>query len=491
MNFDKFKDIDMPDIKVEPDFEYTAKLNKLPKSRNTGKVFTTLGTVAAAVAIVAAVTLWAIIGRGIRGAQKATVSIIPSSQTEIEITDTLKKEFKSISKQYGFQFLPVFEEQLAPSVLHTARYMYYLDIMLLIDEVDTEDLYGFENSFVSGATINEFAKNTFRCDVNARPELDYCVYTEYDMRDLILQSLVSYDTESGEQYFIAKLTDKKGVTYDIAYVGNSYAEPTYFVSVNRSDLIHYVYAEDKMLYAIIDHYKDVPALGEGKFAVYNTIKLSDELYACSIHTVGAPEDFNVRKYASRYWSEKPLFRYIETIYFDKDGEQFTMSENQNRVPPVLVEKPLENMLAPNTTMFEKYAYKYKLWALPVFEYGSLPDTQELVNYAYAMNPELFEGNQIDGLALSVFLWDHFKLEYNYGQELYTAQPTEYVKPTVTGDYGFRSVFDLYGGIYTYKLGDQTRHIAYYSSGDGETFYNIVSNTADFDFNSIIKEVGIY
>ena len=159
MKFDKFKSIDMPDIKVEPDFEYMNKVNKLPGERQKSTFFSALGTIAAAVLIVAAVTLWAIIGRGFRGAEKSTVTIIPSSQTEFEVTDELKSEFKKISRQNGFGFLPVFNEELAPSVLHTARYMYYLDVMLLIDEQDTEDLYGFDNSFVSGNTINEFAKN--------------------------------------------------------------------------------------------------------------------------------------------------------------------------------------------------------------------------------------------------------------------------------------------------------------------------------------------
>ena len=74
MNFDKFKDIDMPDVQVNPDFEYVNKLNKLPKEPQKSKVLSIIGTIAAAVVIVAAVSVWALIGRGIRGTDKPTVS---------------------------------------------------------------------------------------------------------------------------------------------------------------------------------------------------------------------------------------------------------------------------------------------------------------------------------------------------------------------------------------------------------------------------------
>ena len=81
MNFEKFKDIDMPDIKVNPDFKYLEKLNELPKQKRIGKVLSVMGTVAAAVLIVLAVGLWAIIGRGV---QMGMPSATTPSKTEIE-----------------------------------------------------------------------------------------------------------------------------------------------------------------------------------------------------------------------------------------------------------------------------------------------------------------------------------------------------------------------------------------------------------------------
>lgn len=66
MIFDKFKNIDMPDIDVEADMEYVEKLELIAKQKHKKPIFSVIGTVAASLVVVVCVAVWAIIGRGIR-----------------------------------------------------------------------------------------------------------------------------------------------------------------------------------------------------------------------------------------------------------------------------------------------------------------------------------------------------------------------------------------------------------------------------------------
>lgn len=75
MNLNKFRDIkpdekamkDLLDKISENDAEYIEKLQKLKyKKSNNGKIIQIVSAVAAAVVLVAAFSLWALLGRGIR-----------------------------------------------------------------------------------------------------------------------------------------------------------------------------------------------------------------------------------------------------------------------------------------------------------------------------------------------------------------------------------------------------------------------------------------
>ncbi len=486
MSIDKFKNLKPVKHKFNiDDTEYVNTLNTLPQREAGHSIWRVLGTVAAAVAIVTVVALWALIGRGLRGNVNNGAQIIPSSRTELEITDELKSQFKTTAKQYGFAFVPVFDEEQPPSVWDTIRYMFYLDVMLTIDyDEDTENLYGFENNFVSGKVVNDFGEKNFGCDIGATPTQKYCTYTEFETTPLTLTSLVSYDTTSGTQYYTVEFSDKNGKTYTLSYTGESHTEPKRFVSMNNNLKNYYNYAEDKMLYAIMDRYSDVPELKDGKLYVFNATKLSDTLYACSIRVVGQSPDFDIRNYAARYWAENFSSAYLNVIYFDKDGESFTVSDNQQRIPPLVMHTFVDQKEYSTefylTNQFNSFADKYKLWALPVFNEGEDPDTQALVNYAYLMAPELFTDRVITPQMLSDFVWEYFAIERDYSaQDGYSAQDVEYIKPQLVDNYNFRTEFDLDGGIYTYSVNGVPRTVIYYSDGNAGV-YCFVCNAENMD-----------
>lgn len=114
MNFDKFKKIDMPDVQVNPDLDYAKKLNDLPKTAQKGRALATLGTIAAAVVIVLAVSLWALIGRGIRGTADDPILQVPADES-VEITEQMQQDFETMFGKYSLHSFPTFERGTLPS----------------------------------------------------------------------------------------------------------------------------------------------------------------------------------------------------------------------------------------------------------------------------------------------------------------------------------------------------------------------------------------
>ena len=107
MNFDKFKRIDMPDVKVTADPIYIKKLDRLPDKRKSAAPV--LLTVSAAVLMLAVFGLWAIIGGAIRNQGEHTAdpphqsSTVAGSQGEDKPeADQLTEEAKSKLELFAF-----------------------------------------------------------------------------------------------------------------------------------------------------------------------------------------------------------------------------------------------------------------------------------------------------------------------------------------------------------------------------------------------------
>ena len=115
MSFDKFKKL-LPKNVPQPEDsdDYFKMLANLQEDKPKSKVIPIITTVAAAVAIVAVVSLWAIIGRGIRNE-----SVIPATSvdpysvelTQTAITDEMKNKISSVFiNEYFATFLPEFDK---------------------------------------------------------------------------------------------------------------------------------------------------------------------------------------------------------------------------------------------------------------------------------------------------------------------------------------------------------------------------------------------
>ncbi len=152
MNFDKFKNVLPQKIQLKSDdAEYLKHLDGLkePKHSNALRI---VGTIAAAVVIVLAVSLWALIGRGVRGAGEPIVSppategaqIIPESFKEYELTgELLYKIENAVLKPYNFTYIPLFNDKDPLSELKISEYYYILKPTAEINEF-AKDLFNFE-----------------------------------------------------------------------------------------------------------------------------------------------------------------------------------------------------------------------------------------------------------------------------------------------------------------------------------------------------------
>lgn len=85
MNFDSIKNTKPQKIEIENgDNDYAKYIGALPTHRNVGKAFTIIGTVAAALLIVIGVSVWAIIGSGVRGTPPEDTVVIPAADSATE-----------------------------------------------------------------------------------------------------------------------------------------------------------------------------------------------------------------------------------------------------------------------------------------------------------------------------------------------------------------------------------------------------------------------
>ncbi len=216
MNFDKFKKIDMPDIKVNPDLDYVKKLNNLAKEPKHSNALRIVGTIAAAVVIVLAVSLWALIGRGVRGTGNPTIeppategvgereqlSFFVESTKEYELTSKLIYDFKkAVLIPFKFTQIPLFNEDEPITAEKIKKYFYLVGGS---DEINAmaKKLFNFEGDLYSTVI------DTTDLDANA-PTPDY-----------IIQSIAEHTLSSGHR-IISIVYTMDGYQYTLDYIAKN------------------------------------------------------------------------------------------------------------------------------------------------------------------------------------------------------------------------------------------------------------------------------
>lgn len=155
MSFDKFKKL-MPKPVAQPEGtdDYFKELANLEENKPESRVVPIISTIAAAVAIVVLVSLWAIIGSGIR----KNAAIVPAEKyedTELykqELTPALDFEIWKFISENKLEYLPVFDAETPPVLEHLiyvceqTRNELCQDLVLTKQEFEsfTYDLLGYK-----------------------------------------------------------------------------------------------------------------------------------------------------------------------------------------------------------------------------------------------------------------------------------------------------------------------------------------------------------
>lgn len=222
MNFDKFKKVLPKNAQIDSkDTEYLQHLNGLKEPKQSN-IWAMVGTVAAAVAIVSVVALWALIGRGIRGTQVPHEQLLyPAGEVSVELTDDMQQKFDMMYHNSRLFALPIFKEGESISQKAFSDYVYYIETDAKSDWI------------ITASELNDLYFDTFG------QKSEFTSGINYDEPYTVNVSLVGQKLLSFTRSFLPEETQKITLTYGepdvsvttltyIAKVGSDF-EPEYFI----------------------------------------------------------------------------------------------------------------------------------------------------------------------------------------------------------------------------------------------------------------------
>lgn len=231
MNFDKFKEL-KPKSTLKPQGadDYFEKLSSLKPRPTYNRVLSVLGTVAAAVTIVVVVSVWALLGRGLK---QPDSNIVPgySVQTgtpelhQREMTDELYHKLLSF---YGSNKIYLLSEFDKDNPLTKEQ------ITKLCEEMSSELR---EDLVLSKKELSDFAYDMFRYDMEFDNDIEYdaffITYSSLAAVDFVSYS-VSDTFDDGTQ--LAQIEIQAYEHFEtVRFVQRGDLQLEYFVSVNIDD----------------------------------------------------------------------------------------------------------------------------------------------------------------------------------------------------------------------------------------------------------------
>ncbi len=232
MSFDKFKNI-KPKAVFQPEGTdgYFEALDSLEYDRPKNKTISIVLTVAAAVAIVLLVSLWAIVGRGIRQG----ADVVPGASydphtvtvTQVQISDELQRKISTVfSNDYFDIFLPEFDKDSPLSNEQLAEFCSWMISGRAEDNIITKeqmsdyvyDIFNIKTEFESDIQSNRMRLLT----------MDFATYHP-------IQYMVSEEFDDGTSVAVVALKSGSTVKY-IRFVQKGELELEYIVSVTKEEI---------------------------------------------------------------------------------------------------------------------------------------------------------------------------------------------------------------------------------------------------------------
>ncbi len=324
MNFDKFKQIDMPDVDVQPDPTYIKKLNSLPQKRKS--VAPVISTVCAAVVALVVFGLWVLVGNGIRADRVdkyLAEGALSATAQELDLGDVITPF------QFGLEYysvLPLFNAENPPSFVE----------LLLMESVLFESDGCTQQAL--DATAAMFGTTAVLPDDRAHfapasRETDN-KYT-YGVEIPIFVSALCYDMEDGQYKNYVVTYEYRKEQYMISYVAKKIHDRPiqYIANVPVDRELKKEYYDDKIYNAVRKAVFSDDNIKFAEFYIYNYDKVSDDLYCCSvgINSIAYKDENNIKPLLK---SEVTYGGTLRALFIEnKDGE-FIVSDNQERDVPI-------------------------------------------------------------------------------------------------------------------------------------------------------------
>lgn len=234
MSLDKFRSVKPKKAMLSTtDTEYLKALNTLPEPRQRRNILHVLGTVAASFVLLAAITVWALIGRSIRVGDITGDDIIPAAAVDsqsicsVEITDEMQTLFADMYLEYEVPSLPRFELGEQPT---REEIIAYLEIVAPDKISDTE---------LSAKELNNFAYDLFGLSTDHKGKTyEYAQSTEIDYVYPTLTSFERAKTEDGRDIITLTYITEGGHSTEsvLSYIPISDFSPDYFVQFTEREV---------------------------------------------------------------------------------------------------------------------------------------------------------------------------------------------------------------------------------------------------------------
>ncbi len=163
MSFDKFKNIKTT-VSIETDANYSKTLASLPESKNKGSVIKIVLSVAAAFMLVAAVSLWMLIGGAIRNQGEHIAGTPDNDGDAYPMTEELKTDLIFLYHERYLVILPEFDNDNPLTVEQVLNYCEFTGAAYDADLTLTREEF------------SEYAKNTFGYSMTLSEDKNYDTY---------------------------------------------------------------------------------------------------------------------------------------------------------------------------------------------------------------------------------------------------------------------------------------------------------------------------
>lgn len=336
MIFDKFKNIDMPDIDLSADSDYVKKLDSLPEKKHKKQILPIIGTVAASFIVIIAVAVWAIIGRGIRMEKPtatpaddskafdfsayAAMGADVASEKEIEIEQAGANRL--VPHSYKLGMMPLFDSDNPPSLIEMTR----------IAKAINGDI-------CDGDALNRVAA-MFGTSYDTEQGVVYnhgSIYrNKYEKYHSVVAKKAMRYTMDGGKYNYVILYEYRGKEYVISFVGdeNIHRDPTqYILNLPVEGEYKKDYADEGIYEAVKTALYSDPNVKSADFSIGVVDKFSDSLYSCRVEVTSVVYNDEGAKKPILFteWTDAVELR---IVYFDCKNGKFSISDDQDRIMPI-------------------------------------------------------------------------------------------------------------------------------------------------------------